>query len=91
MNGQPNGRKRAWLILIGLLIAGSVVFAASYLSATRQRDLVRIACGNAIGHRELTIAVADNARLTNEIAEELGLPIEPIDIHIPAIPAECES
>lgn len=57
----------------------TVIFGTAYASASRQRDIIAINCASARGHHDLALVV-------NNIAEELGLPI---DEPLPEVPLEC--
>jgi hypothetical protein len=78
------------LVILLISIVALVVFASAFSSSRRQADVLKIACGSAHGHRELTIAVEAAAEQTNRIAADLGLPIEPVMIRVPEIPDECD-
>ena len=80
---------RLWLVMTAVALSLAIFFSASYLNAQRQEDLLVIACGNAVGHRDLTIAVRESARISEDIARELGLPVEPVMIRVPRVPDEC--
>jgi hypothetical protein len=77
-------------IIISLLIVGGVVGGASYVESRQGHDRLKVACGNARGHRALTIAFIEGARLDGDIARELGLPVEPLMVRVPDVPEECE-
>lgn len=75
--------------VILIFLVSTVVFFTAYGSSARQQDLLQLACGNAQGHHDLTVAVVESARLTERVARELGLHVEPVVITIPEVPEEC--
>jgi hypothetical protein len=80
-------RRTAFVIVAVMVFAA--FFSVSAVTRERQDDLLSLACGNARGHHDLTIAVEQAAGQVNRIAMELGLPIEPVEITVPEIPEEC--
>jgi hypothetical protein len=77
------------LVVVVILLVALVVGGSAFSASRRQADMVRITCGNAHGHQDLTIAVQEAAQQVNRIAAELGLPIEPVEVTVPEIPEEC--
>lgn len=77
------------LAVVLVIVAALVFGGTAFVNGQRQADLLQIACGNAIGHRELTIAVQDASRITAAIAHDLGLPTAPIMVTVPELEEAC--